>query len=160
MTTQITLPEVLISLIGSGKELYGNLRLQEELFIAYKERFSPEMHAEDPQFVPHRLGPYSFKVASVMDGLIFGGYVNTYGRKGSSKQIYNLTKKGRILFKTTQEKCSHLTNILSELRRDMDEFGTKGLLRYIYNNPAYRKYLVKSQYRDRYKDITWGRGKG
>ena len=60
----------------------------------------------------------------------------------------------------TQEKYSHLTNILSELRRDMDEFGTRGLLRYIYNNPAYKKYLVKSQYRDRYKDITWGRGKG
>ena len=160
MTTQIKLSEVLISLIGSGKELYGNLRLQKELFVAFKERFPSKMYVEDPQFVPYRLGPYSFKIASIMEGLIMGGYVSTYGRKGSNKQVYNLTKKGRILFELTQEKYSHLTGILSELRRDMDEFGTRGLLRYIYNNPAYKKYLVKSQYRDRYKDITWGRGKG
>ena len=157
---EIELSDFITLLIGVNGPIYGNLRLQKEVFIAIEERLTKDLHVEDVRFVPYRIGPYSFKLASIVDGLLVGGYVTYSGKKGSNKQAYRLTNKGQKLYSMLAKNNPKLVKILSKLRKDMDEFSVSGILRYIYNNPKYEKYLLKSEYREKYKDINWGKGRG
>ncbi len=159
MKNKIPLQTLILAIIGDKTPLYGNLRLQKGIFIAINERIKG-LDIEDPKFIPYKIGPYSFKIKEILDGLIEGGYVSYYGKKNSNSQGYFLTDKGKKELNKIIETYPELYQILCTLKKQLDEMKIEGIIKYIYNKPEYKKYIEKSQYKEKYKDIVWGRGYG
>lgn len=156
----ISVPDMILSTIGDKSKLYGNTRLQKGIFIAINEKLGKKYTVEECNFVPYRFGPYSFKIAELTSALISAGYVSYSGKKNTNNQAFFLTKQGKARFKTISRQKPEFVKIMSKLKMEIDEFNIPGLLRYIYNNENYEKYLDRSAVKEKYKDINWGKGRG
>ncbi|MBO8182775.1 MAG: hypothetical protein H0Z28_08290 [Archaeoglobus sp.] len=141
------------------KPIYGRTMLMKQIFLLYEEILKKYgLKFQDPKFVPYRYGPYSFAVMQVLEDLDFAGYIKIEGRKNSRKERFMLTEKGlsEIInkFRTLDDKVQRE---IEEKRIGWDQLGTNGILRYVYQN--YPKFKEKSELKEKYKEIEWGKGK-
>lgn len=141
----------------TSKPLHGSTRLQKGIFIALKERLNDDELFAKFHYIPYRYGPWSFYIKEILGDLISSGYVSYRGKKNTNSQKFYLTKKGERYFKTIKEANPKIVDVMDNVRKDTDELTVRGILRYIYNNPKYKNYLVNSAVRKRYEDITWGK---
>jgi hypothetical protein len=87
------------------------------------------------------------------------GLVDIIGKKNTTKEEFWITDKGT---KKIHDKYSKLpTEISSSLRKwrkGLDQLGTNGILKYVYD--YYPQFKTKSKIAHRYKSISWGQGRG
>jgi uncharacterized protein YwgA len=145
-----------------NKPIHGRIMLFKEIFLLYEEVLknnSKIFEIQSPEFVPYRYGPYSFDVADVLNHLHYDDFVNISGRKNSISESFTITERGvkEIIVKYN----SLPENIKKEIvdhRVGWDQLGTDGILRYVYEN--FEEYTDRSEIKEKYKHILWGRGKG
>jgi uncharacterized protein YwgA len=114
---------------------------------------------EDCEFLPYHLGPYSFRVANKLENMIQLGIIEVKGKKNTSDEEFRLSSKGRQIIEPKYRKLpKRIMEKLSTLRKGLDQYSTKDILRHVYT--YYPQYRVKSKIAHRYKLITWGRGLG
>lgn len=142
------------------KPVYGRTMLIKQLFLLYNEVFDKfqKIQIQEPNFIPYDFGPYSFKSMKILDDLRFSKEIAVDGKKNTKKESFCLTDKGSI---TAKERFDTLPSALQEeiksRRIGWDQLGTRGMLKYVYEN--YPDMKEKSKIKGRYKDITWGVGK-
>ncbi|AEH06287.1 hypothetical protein [Methanothermococcus okinawensis] len=151
---------VLIILYAQNKPIYGRTLLFKEIFLLYMEVLKDynDFEIQNPNFIPHHYGPYSFDIAEILNQLEWFGYIQRIGRKNSTSEKFELTDKGKNEIKETFEKLpDKLKKEIKRKRKGWDQLGTDGILRYVYQN--YEKYKEKSKIKNKYKDIIWGCGR-
>ena len=159
-SSRILVRDMILSLlvVAPDKPIYGRIMLMKQVFLLFNELFEPmRMNCQDPKFVPYDYGPYSFTVMQVVEDLRFSGHINIDGRKGSRKEVFRLSNN----FKDASNVFINIwsTDMIAEIRRrriGWDQLGTDGILRYVYE--YYPDMKENSKIKNRYKDITWGKG--
>ena len=140
------------------KPLCGRISLMKQVFLLTKEILG-ERNVQDPKFVPHHFGMYSFIVANELTNLEFSGYIVTKGKKNSKLERFYITSKGEkyasTVFASLPERVQAL---VKEKRKGWDQLGYDGILRLVYTK--YPEFREKSRLKERYKPIKWGRGLG
>lgn len=141
------------------KPIYGRIMMMKQLFLFYEEILENfGLKYQNPRFVPYKYGPYSFMIMQVIEDLYFAGYLTIQGRRNSRKEQFLLTEKGlkEIIekYKTLPEGAK---KAIEELRVGWDQLGTQGILNYVYTN--YPRYKEKSEIKEKYKEIEWGKGR-
>ncbi|WP_281767482.1 hypothetical protein [Methanoculleus bourgensis] len=138
------------------KPIFGRTMLIKQAFLLFEEVLSSaELEVQNPKFVPHNYGPYSFTVMQIVEDLWFSRCINVSGRKNSRKESFKLTKEGmnraaEAFNKLNQEVQQDIRN----KRVGWDQLGTDGILRYVYEN--YPDMKVNSKIKNRYEEIVWG----
>lgn len=159
----ITLKDMVLFLLYAQKDspIYGRILLFKEVFLLYEEllkQYSTKMIIENPRYEPYKYGPYSFKLADLLDQLYWANLIGIKGKKNTRLEAFYITEKGIEEIKEKFESLpQELKEKIIELRKGWDQLGIDGILRYVYQK--YPKYKIKSRIKDRYKDIMWG-GKG
>jgi len=144
----------------NNKPIYGRTMLIKQLFLLYNEVFIKfkNINCQKPNFVPYDFGPYSFKSMQILDDLRFSKVILVDGRKNSKKESFRLSQAG---IKRAKEKFDYLPDSLQQeivdKRIGWDQWGTRGILKYVYER--YPEMKVNSKIKGRYKDITWGKGR-
>jgi uncharacterized protein YwgA len=157
---KILVRDLILSLLAvkPDKPIYGRIMLMKQIFLLFTETLEPRgIHCQDPKFVAYDFGPYSFTVMQVVEDLRFSGYISIEGRKGSRKEAFKLSKKGKISPNQFLKILSD--DIIEEIRYrriGWDQLGTDGILRYVYE--YYPKMKENSKIKNRYKDVSWGIG--
>lgn len=153
-TTKFSLQDmIMILLFAQDKPVHGRTLLIKELFLLYMRQLSDD--AQNPKFVPYRLGPYSFHLMETVSTMNLNGYLQVKGRKNSNAESFSLTDKGKKNAKKVFNKLGKETkNSVIEKRKGWDQLGTDGILNYVYTH--YPKYKKNSIFKKRYKDIIWG----
>ncbi len=152
-----SLSDVILVLLyaQSDKPIHGRTLMMKEVFLTINEILSPK-RVEDPKFVPHRYGMYSFLVANRLKNLQYNGLIKVEGKKHASSERFQLSNIGIEKASAIFGKLSyHLQNDLREKRKGWDQLGIRGILRLVYGK--YPKFTARSKLRDRYKPITWGK---
>lgn len=151
--------DIILILFYSQKDkpIFGRTMLIKQLFLVFTEILEGNnIKTQNPKFIPHNFGPYSFTVMQIVDDLWFSRSIIVEGRKRSRKEAFSLTKEGEIrarkLFLNLNE---DLQNTLREKRVGWDQLGTDGILNYVYKK--YPKMIENSRIKSRYKEITWGK---
>ena len=146
---KLTIPD-LIMVILSNVPIRGKIKLQKEVFLAWKEVFT-ENYVTDPLFHPDQFGPYSQLVSDSQEILKMESYIKVISQ-GEGHQTFVISQKGKL---NLQE--NHIINkIPIELFRnltlkkiDWDEWTSKGIMTYIYRNYPY--YAIRAKI----KELTW-----
>ncbi|NPA75264.1 MAG: hypothetical protein GXO25_04195 [Euryarchaeota archaeon] len=90
------------------------------------------------------------------------GYIIRRGKRGTRKEMFLLTDKGKKRYEEIKMKLKNkYPELLEELklkRFGWDELGTDGILKYVYQH--YQGYLDKSKIYKKYEPIQWGKGRG
>ncbi len=153
----ITVDELIKLLLSlSDSPIYGRVMFFKELFLLYQELKKNGIKVQDPKFVPYYYGPYSFLVAETLELMEATGQILREGKKNTNSEKFEIKNPERDKFALIVG--NELFDRLKKLRKGWDQLGTEGILRFVYQN--YPKYKTKSKIKDRYKTITWGRGKG
>ncbi len=127
----------------------GITSFMKQLFLTLIE-FAPEhkIPTENPGFKAYYFGPYSERVEDVILGLEDAGLLATSGRKGTAGEYFILTELGKVPARRSFEKLTKKQQAaLIEVRRDWQELGTDGLMKYIYKH--YPTYAEESLVLDR-----------
>ena len=162
----LRIQDIIILLLGITEDntpIYGRTLLVKEVFLAIKEVFSRyNIKYQDPVFVPYKYGPYSFNLIDTVESMAMLGYIIRSGKRGTKKEMFMLTEKGKKRYEEIKAKLKNkypeLFENLRIKRIGWDELGTDGILKYVYQN--YQKYTDKSKIYKKYEPISWGRGKG
>lgn len=150
---------ILLLLAVTDKPIYGRIKLFKELFLLEKEVFNKNSYLEHMQFVPYRFGPYSFRVGHLLEDLEMLGLILRKGKKNTGDESFSITEKGRkYIARLFDELPKDLLEEVKKRRIGWDELGSDGILRYVYQH--YPEYKQKSELKEKYKTITWGRGRG
>lgn len=180
--SDLTVDQLILFLFSlSDKPILGRILFFKELFLLYQE-IKDKIKVQNPKFVPYRFGAYSFFVAKTLELMEYNGLVRITGKKGSRNETFRLTKKGvehtyQLRLKAHEKEregffyhdllfsSSKLEGLerkpfsdLQKKRQGWDQLGTQGILRYVYQN--YPEYTQKSELKEKYKTIHWGRSKG
>lgn len=118
------------------KPIFGRTMLVKQVFLLFNEVLSgTDLEIQNPKFVPHNYGPYSFTVMQIVEDLWFSRFISVSGRKNSRKESFKLTTEGR------ERAAESFKKLDPELQRDIinkrvgwDQLGTDGILRYVYEN--------------------------
>lgn len=141
----------------SWKPLYVffvRIKGEEEIEILAKKH-----DLEECKFVPYFFGPYSFHVANKIENLVSIGLINKMGKKNTTTEEFKISSKGRKVIRAKYNNLpSKLRMKLEDMRKGLDQYGVDGILNDVYQN--YNQFKEKSRIKNRYKLITWGRGKG
>jgi hypothetical protein len=138
---------VLLLLYAGHEYIAGITHYQKMLFLIYKE-FIPnyDIPSENPGFYGYKYGPFSARIDEAIDFLIEYGYINTKGRKSTSKELFMITDKGK---QRGQEIFKRLDinqqESVREFRKHWDQKTTNAILKYVYSQPSYANYLDKSR---------------
>ena len=162
-TPEIAIEEFIMFVMGLvDKPIIGRIVLFKEIFLFY-DKLKDRLRIQDPLFFSYKYGPYSVLIAQVLDMMEFAGLIIRQGRRGSRKERFELTERGKEIAKRLIEKLKRkigeeeMVNLI-KMRKGLDQLGTKGILRYVYQNyPSFRKH---SEIADKYKTIKWGVGIG
>lgn len=160
---KITATEAILLLLSSTKKpVYGRTLLFKELFLLEKEILEMELGKDEidkMQFVPFRFGPYSFRVGHLLDELELLGLIERRGKRNTRAESFSITEKGeKLISGLVRALPDGLLDQIRKLRIGWDELGTDGILRYVYQH--YPEYKERSDLKEKYKTITWGRGRG
>lgn len=138
------------------KPIFGRTMLIKQVFLLFEEVLSKaDLEIQNPKFVPHNYGPYSFTVMQIVEDLWFSRFISVDGRKNSRKESFKLTLAGVERAKESFNKLSpNLQQNIQDKRVGWDQLGTDGILRYVYEN--YPDMKEKSKIKNRYKEIVWG----
>jgi len=154
--------DLIFVLFYSQKEnpIYGRTMLTKQMFLLVNEILSEtSIKFQDVKFVPYSYGPYSFYLMDTINHLNFSGDLIIDGRKNSSKESFILTARGIDNAKKVYDSLpKNIRDIISNKRIGWDQLGTKGILRYVYN--YYPAFKQNSKIKNKFKEITWGKGKG
>jgi uncharacterized protein YwgA len=128
---KLTPAEMMLVLLNVG-EVVGRIKLQKEMFLAYREVFTSEL-VMDPGFQPAKFGPFSRLVADIP------AYLRVYGRirvepRGESHSTYVIAPEGRNQARTIEERpqIHELLPKLAYAKRQWNQLDTQGIIRYIY----------------------------
>ncbi|AGB02515.1 hypothetical protein [Methanoregula formicica] len=156
---KMLISDIILILFYSQKDkpIFGRTMLIKQLFLVFTEIMEKnKIETQNPKFVAHNFGPYSFTVMQIVDDLWFSHHLMIEGRKKSRKEAFSLTENG--------EKRAHelftgldpgLQKSLKQKRIGWDQLGTDGILNYVYEK--YPKMTENSKIKTRYKGITWGK---
>ncbi len=123
------------------------------------EILARKVDLEDCKFVPYFFGPYSFHVANKIDNLASLGLIEKTGKKNTNAEEFLISEKGKKIISSKYQKLDPAVRTeLERLRQGLDQYGVDGILHDVYQN--YDQFRTKSKIKNRYKLITWGRGKG
>ena len=151
--------ELVLLVLGiRDRPIHGKVVIHKEIFLFFQE-LKDKIHVTDPQFVPYKYGPYSFRIAALLELLEEYGYVKVLNKKYKRLAKYVLTEKGRKAAEKVIDKIRSLLgeeylNKLMKLRQGLDELGHDGILRYVYQ--YYKEYTEKSELKEKYIHIDWG----
>ncbi len=132
------LPEdsiILLLYVRDERPIRGRTVMQKELFLMYQEvlkkKYFSDLEIVNPEFVPYKYGPYSFKLSSALASLIFRGKVAKNGPKNREK--FTITEDGkelarRIVELFPQRIIGELLEILKIRRKGWDQLGREGLM--------------------------------
>ncbi len=137
---------VLLLLYVGHRYIAGITHYQKMLFLIFYE-FAPEYNipTENPGFYGYKYGPYSARIDAAIDSLIQYEYIVTEGRRSSSKERFSITPIGEIRGKEIFDKLSEeQQNSLISFRDYWDQKPTSAILKYIYSNKKYKKFIDKS----------------
>jgi len=141
-----------------SKPLCGRISLMKQVFLLTKEVLD-EKKVQDPKFVPHHFGMYSFSVANEITNMQFAGYIEAKGQKNSKLESFYITERGQKyigpIFKALP---ADIQESIMHKRKGWDQLGYDGILRLVYTK--YPEFREKSRLKERYKPIIWGRGSG
>lgn len=157
---KFTVQDLILLLLYSQKDkpIHGRIMLFKELFLLYNEVLNKKV-IQDPKFVPHRFGPYSYLVGNILNNLIFAGYVKSAGKSNTKSEKFFITEKGRKRIKPLFNALgASIRQQMMERRKGWDQMYVDGILKYVYTH--YPRFTERSVLRKRYKIITWGRGRG
>jgi len=159
----LTAVESILLLLGStGKPIHGRTLLMKELFLLQEEVLKKHLQnipPEDMRFYGFRYGPYSSKVGKLLEELELLGYIERRGKKNTREESFSITDKGkRYIQRTLEQLPESLINEIRKHRIGWDELGIDGILRYVYEH--YPEFLDRSELKEKYKGLTWGRGRG
>ncbi len=151
--------ELILLVLGVvDKPVQGKVVIQKEVFIFYQE-LKDKLKIIDPQFVPFRYGPFSFRIATLLDLLEYLEFIVVTNRGRRRLARYSLSEKGRkyaeeVIEKIRRKLGDEYIEKLRRLRQGLDELGHDGILRYVYQ--YYPQYTDKSELKDKYAHIDWG----
>ncbi len=162
----LTIEDIVILLLGITEDnapIYGRTLLVKEVFLTIKEVIEKyAIKYQDPKFISYKYGPYSFNLIDAIESMAMRGYIIRSGRKGTKKESFSLSEKGKERYMQIKDgikaKWPQLIDELKEKRRGWDELGTDGILKYVYQN--YPEYLDRSTIYKKYEPINWGKGRG
>jgi hypothetical protein len=141
-----------------SKPLCGRISLMKQVFLLTKEVLN-EKRVQDPKFVPHHFGMYSFIVANELTNMQFAGYLEAKGHKNSRMESFYITLKGKEHISSVWSCLPEDTKkLIKQKRKGWDQLGYDGILRLVYTK--YPEFREKSRLKERYKPIKWGRGIG
>lgn len=135
----------LTTLIGLGsKPIQGRIMLIKEAFMFYQEKLR-DLHSKPLiGFFPHRYGPFSRDIAIEIKAMARDGLVRVDEEGGVA-----LTDLGKIAFrKITESYPGELKADLMNYRKGLDELGSDGIMRYVYEN--FIDYTLNSKVKSRY----------
>ncbi len=137
------------------KPIYGRTSMMKQMFLLTREVL-PEL-IQDPKFVKHRYGMYSFFVANCLSNMEFNGTLTRRGRKNARVESFQITEKGKkLIARKFLELPDTVKSNLRKKRKGWDQLGYDGILRYVYTK--YPEFRDKSVLKNRYAPILWGRG--
>jgi len=150
---------VLMLLYSQFKEpICGRVSLMKQLFLLIEEVLNKE-DVQNANFIAYRFGMYSFSLANVIENLDYLGLIEIDGKKNTKLEKFYITEKGMAhISKKYGELDPELQVIIRYKRKGWDQLGYKGILRLVYQK--YPKYKEKSEIKEKYKAIKWGRGIG
>lgn len=142
----------------SDTPIYGRIMLFKEIFLIYQKLKEKGIAVHDPRFVPYRYGPYSFFVAETLDLMETTGAIIHEGKKNTQMETFKINGKNVKSDEILTIIDPAILEELKKYRKGLDQLGTDGILRKVYQD--YPEYKLKSEIKERYKTITWGRGRG
>lgn len=120
--------------LGEDAPISGITLLQKQMFIILYE-FAQEYNviSENPGFRAYKFGPFTETIDRNIAALMDIGMVESRGRINTDSERFFLTEKGKI---SGKERLDRLTDEqitdLRKLRRDLQQFDSKGIMTYIY----------------------------
>jgi len=155
-TTKIPVADaVLMLLYAQDKPIHGRTSLMKQVFLLVNEILG-SYRVQNPRYVKHRFGMYSFSVANAVSTLEFAGLIERQGRKNTNVERFTLSKKGRKHIAPVFAKLpEHIQRATMDRRKGWDQLGYDGILRYVYQK--YPEYRDLSVLKNRYAEIAWGR---
>lgn len=142
--------ELILLVLGIvDKPVQGKVVIQNEVFLFYQE-LKDKLRIIDPRFMPSKDGPFSFRIATLLDLLEYLEFIKTTNKRYKRLVRYYLTEKGRKHAKEVIEKIrkrlgDEYVEKLRKLRQGLDELGHDGIQRYVYQ--YYPQYTNKTQER-------------
>ncbi|MFG1449596.1 MAG: hypothetical protein AAE983_03015 [Thermoplasmataceae archaeon] len=114
-----------------------------ESFLFLKTMKNKLINPPDISFYPHRYGPYSRYIANKLKELHLDGVLSIEGNK------IELNGRGHsVLEKVKEDYPSEIWNELVEYRIKLDQKGTDGIMKVVYEN--FPDYTVNSMVKDKY----------
>jgi uncharacterized protein YwgA len=130
----------LILMLLSVSPIRGNTKMQKEVFLTWKELFNDV--ALDPSFFPWKYGAFSKVVEDSLKILESQRNIKIHRRKGEGS-VFSITESGRNRIKNKMHKVGVDLRDLPKKKIDWEEWGPKGILRYVYRN--YPQYTSKTE---------------
>jgi len=94
VATKIPVPDAILMLLyAQDKPIYGRTSHMKQVFLLVNDILGKE-RVQNPKYVKHRYGMYSFSVANAVSTLEFAGLIERQGRKNTNVERFMLTKKG------------------------------------------------------------------
>ncbi len=155
----LTEDELILLVLGIvDKPVTGKVVLQKEIFLFLQE-LRDKVYVTDPHFVPFKYGPYSFRIATLLEFMEELGYIKVVNKRYKRIAKYMLTRKGKelagyVIRKIKDALGENFIKHLKDLRQGLDELGHDGILRYVYQH--YKEYTDKSELKEKYIHIDWG----
>lgn len=159
----ITLKDAVLMLLYAqkNKPIYGRILLFKEVFLLYEEilkKYREHFILENPRYEPYKYGPYSFRLADLLEQLYWAGFIEIIGKRNTRLEAFIITDKGiKEIERKFETLLPELREEITKKRQGWDQLGIDGILRYVYQK--YPQYKINSKIKDKYKEIMWG-GKG
>lgn len=156
---ELTVEELILLLLGlANKPINGRTVMQKEIFLLYQE-IKDKVKVVDPEYVPYKYGPFSFKVARILEIMEMKNLLRVSNRRSKLRTKYELTPEGKelankLLSYLSKKLGRDMIEYLTRKRIGWDQLGHHGILRYVYQN--YSKWIDKSEIKDKYIHIDWG----
>lgn len=122
--------------VGDGAPISGITKLQKQIFIILYE-FAQENNipSENPGFRAYKYGPYTEAIDRNIAALVDIGMVESRGRINTNHERFFLTDAGKAKGKEALDKLTpEQIEKLKDLRRDLQQFDTDGIMRYVYSH--------------------------
>ena len=128
-------PGDLILWLASVSPIYGDVRLQKESFLLWKEHQDISI---DPGFHADRFGPYSRMLADSVKILKVRGHLEELPGR-----TYCITKSGQKYIVQKLQKLNIVAKKIADQKIRWDEWKTRGITTYIYR--LYPEYTMRTE---------------
>ena len=129
---------------GGDAPVSGIIQLQKQMFVVlYEFAQDHNIPSENPGFRAYKFGPYTETIDRNVAALMDIGMVESRGTINTNYERFFLTEAGKAagkeaLGRLTPEQAAEL----EDLRRDLQQFDSKGIMKYVYSR--YPEFTDKS----------------